>query len=51
VAAKAAFLLDAHGPDWLDERGLAGRFIAANGAVVRNAVWSDNVVAGVAACI
>jgi thiamine biosynthesis lipoprotein len=51
VAAKAAFLLDAHGPDWLDERSLAGRFVAANGAVVRNAAWSDRVDAGVPACI
>ena len=51
VAAKAAFLLDAHGPDWLDERALAGRFVAANGAVVRNAAWSDGVDAGVPACI
>jgi FAD:protein FMN transferase len=51
VAAKAAFLLDAHGPDWLDERGLAGRFVAANGAVVRNAVWSDSVDARIPACI
>jgi thiamine biosynthesis lipoprotein len=51
VAAKAAYLLDAHGPDWLDERALAGRFVAANGAVVRNAAWSDGVDAGVPACI
>jgi thiamine biosynthesis lipoprotein len=51
VAAKAAFLLDAHGPDWLDERSLAGRFVAANGAVVRNAAWSDHVDARVPACI
>jgi thiamine biosynthesis lipoprotein len=51
VAAKAAFLLDAHGPDWLDERALAGRFVAANGAVVRNAAWSDGVDAGVPVCI
>src|SRR5919197_104907 len=26
VAAKAAFLLSDHGPGWLDDRGLAGRF-------------------------
>ena len=51
VAAKAAYLLDAHGPDWLDERGLAGRFVTANGSVVRNAAWSDGVDAGVPACI
>jgi thiamine biosynthesis lipoprotein len=51
VAAKAAFLLDAHGPDWLDERALAGRFVTASGAVVRNAAWSNSVDARVAACI
>ncbi len=51
VAAKAAYLLDANGPDWLDERALAGRFVAANGAVVRNAAWSDSVQAGAPACI
>jgi thiamine biosynthesis lipoprotein len=52
VAAKAAFLLDAQGPDWLDERALAGRFVTANGAVVRNAAWCDSVDAGLAAaCI
>ena len=28
VAAKAAFLLGDDGPDWLDERGLPGRFLA-----------------------
>jgi thiamine biosynthesis lipoprotein len=51
VAAKAAFLLDAHGPDWLDERGLAGRFVTANGAIVRNAAWTDSVDSALAACI
>jgi thiamine biosynthesis lipoprotein len=51
VAAKAAFLLDAQGPEWLDERGLAGRFVTANGAVVRNAAWSDSVDSALAACI
>jgi FAD:protein FMN transferase len=51
VAAKAAYLLDAHGPDWLDERGLAGRFVTAKGSVVRNAAWSEGVDAGVPACI
>ena len=38
VAAKAAFLLGAGGPDWLDERGLPGRFIA-DGAIHENASW------------
>jgi thiamine biosynthesis lipoprotein len=38
VAAKAAFLLGKDGPDWLDERGLPGRFLA-EGRVVANASW------------
>ena len=38
VAAKAAFLLGADGPDWLDERGLPGRFCAAAEPVI-NATW------------
>jgi len=38
VAAKAAFLLDAAGPAWLDERGLAGRFRAGE-IVVTNHAW------------
>jgi thiamine biosynthesis lipoprotein len=39
VAAKAAFLLDRDGPDWLDGLGLPGRFVAADGAVSCNAAW------------
>ncbi len=38
VAAKAAFLLSHDGPDWLDERGLPGRFLG-DGVVVANAAW------------
>jgi thiamine biosynthesis lipoprotein len=38
VAAKAAFLLGEDGPDWLDERGLPGRFVRGD-EVVRNARW------------
>ena len=38
VAAKAAFLLSADGPYWLDERGLPGRFIA-QAEVVENDAW------------
>jgi thiamine biosynthesis lipoprotein len=38
VAAKAAFLLGEDGPAWLDERGLSGRFVAAD-RVVPNARW------------
>jgi thiamine biosynthesis lipoprotein len=38
VAAKAAFLLGADGPGWLDERGLPGRFESASG-VLANHAW------------
>jgi thiamine biosynthesis lipoprotein len=40
VAAKAAFLLGDDGPDWLDARGLPGRFVARDGAVTANEAWS-----------
>jgi len=39
VAAKAAFLLSDAGPEWIDERGLAGRFVAADGRVDESARW------------
>jgi FAD:protein FMN transferase len=42
VAAKAAFLLSDDGPGWLDERGLAGRFLAAD-VVVTNRAWRESV--------
>jgi thiamine biosynthesis lipoprotein len=38
VAAKAAFLLGAEGPAWLDERGLPGRFSSAAGEFT-NRAW------------
>jgi thiamine biosynthesis lipoprotein len=40
IAAKAAFLLGPAGPSWLDRRGLAGRFVRAEGRVVVNTTWS-----------
>jgi thiamine biosynthesis lipoprotein len=40
VAAKAALLLGAAGPAWLDERNLAGRFVSHSGAVTLNESWS-----------
>jgi thiamine biosynthesis lipoprotein len=38
VAAKAAFLLSSEGPEWLDERGLPGRF-ASETRTVTNEAW------------
>lgn len=38
VSAKAAFLLGDDGPDWLDARGLPGRFLA-EGRPHENASW------------
>jgi FAD:protein FMN transferase len=49
VAAKAAFLLGADGPDWLDERGIPGRFLA-QGEAYENASWRAGVRARVPAC-
>lgn len=39
VAAKAAFLLGGDGPDWLDARGMPGRFLRAGGTAVVNSAW------------
>jgi thiamine biosynthesis lipoprotein len=39
VAAKAALLLGAGGPAWLDARGLAGRFVDHGGHVTLNDGW------------
>jgi FAD:protein FMN transferase len=49
IAAKAAFLLGSAGPDWLDERGLPGRFLA-SGRVHENASWRASVDAIEPAC-
>ena len=49
VAAKAAFLLGDDGPDWLDARGLPGRFVARDGSVEPNSSWRRGTVAE-AAC-
>ena len=49
VAAKAAFLLGEHGPDWLDERGLPGRFLSA-GRAHGNASWRTSVEPREPAC-
>lgn len=44
VCAKAAFLLGDDGPDWLDSRGLPGRFCSHDG-VSCNRAWSDALAA------
>lgn len=49
VAAKAAFLLGDDGPDWLDERGLPGRFLA-DGRAHENASWRAGTKAREPAC-
>ncbi len=43
VAAKAAFLLGSDGPAWLDARGLPGRFVGVDGAIVANRAWQATV--------
>ena len=40
VAAKAAFLLGDEGPDWLDRRGMAGRFVREDGSIHVNKRWA-----------
>jgi FAD:protein FMN transferase len=40
VAAKAAFLLGERGPEWLDARGIPGRFVGRDGTVVENDAWA-----------
>jgi thiamine biosynthesis lipoprotein len=40
LAAKAGFLLGAGGPEWLDARGIPGRFIAVDGEIVENDTWA-----------
>lgn len=39
VAAKAAFLLGEHGPDFLSRHGLAGRFVRTEGATL-DVAWA-----------
>jgi thiamine biosynthesis lipoprotein len=40
IAAKTGFLLGDNGPDWLDARGIPGRFVATGGEIVENETWS-----------
>jgi FAD:protein FMN transferase len=48
VAARAALLAGAEGPGWLDERGLAGRFVAHGGEIAENRTWA--AMTGAAVC-
>ena len=48
IAARAAFLAD-DGPEWLDQRGLPGRFIAHDGGELLNDAWWQSL-AGAVAC-
>lgn len=50
VAAKAALLLGEDGAEWLDERGIPGRFIGAGGRIVVNRAWAAAVAQPEAAC-
>jgi FAD:protein FMN transferase len=49
IAAKAAFLLGSEGPDWLDERGLAGRFLALDRTELVNDTWRQSMSSDLAA--
>jgi FAD:protein FMN transferase len=40
IAAKAGFLLGDGGPEWLDARGIPGRFVALDGEIVENDAWA-----------
>jgi thiamine biosynthesis lipoprotein len=40
VAAKAGFLLGEHGPEWLEARGVPGRFVGVAGEIVENDAWA-----------
>jgi thiamine biosynthesis lipoprotein len=43
VAAKAGFLLAERGPDWLDDREIAGRFVGVDGEIVENRRWHYSI--------
>jgi FAD:protein FMN transferase len=49
IAAKAGFLLGERGPEWLETRGIPGRFVGVDGEIVENAAW-HHATAGVPAC-
>jgi FAD:protein FMN transferase len=41
IAAKAGFLLAERGPEWLDARGIPGRFVGLDGKVIENDAWAS----------
>jgi thiamine biosynthesis lipoprotein len=41
IAARAAFILAEDGPRWLDDRGLAGSFVAPEGVWAENRTWHE----------
>jgi FAD:protein FMN transferase len=45
VAAKAAYLMGAAGPAWLDRRGMPGRFVHTDGSVTLNETWRSDTAA------
>jgi FAD:protein FMN transferase len=49
VAARAAFILSEEGPRWLDDRGLAGSFVAPEGVWAENRTWHELTTSSVAA--
>jgi thiamine biosynthesis lipoprotein len=44
VAARSALLAGADGPEWLDRRGLPGRFVAEDGRVTVNRTWTEMMI-------
>jgi FAD:protein FMN transferase len=40
IAAKAGFLLAERGPEWLDARGIPGRFVGLDGKIIENDAWT-----------
>jgi thiamine biosynthesis lipoprotein len=49
VAARAAFILSEEGPRWLDDRGLAGSFVAPEGVWAENRTWHELATSSVGA--
>ena len=45
IAAKAGFLLGAEGPEWLERRGVAARFLG-SGHPIENRLWTRGTAAG-----